>query len=365
MTNDIDQLRVFRAADAVPDPDSRASARAALLECIGAATTTARPRRAPRRVSRAARHRRLLAGGVTLAVAGATLAFIVGLGSGGIQTATAAQVLHKAAAVAASARPADLNAGQFWYSSSEERSVSEVHAGGTVFHVIQSMHSELWIDRDGNGRVVQADVGRPQFPSEADRQAWIAAGSPKLTQDGPTETLLGTTTTSSDGTTINSGYSWVYDFYPQPLTYQQAQALPTDTEALTARIHSAAVALVDAQRRAPTWLPGPGNVPQAMFALVSDLLREGPLPPAVRAALYNVAAGLPGITLLGNVKDSRGRAGVGVALGGEGQRRELVFDPETAMLLETRTINLSDGAVLADGLWNLTSGVVDSSTGRP
>lgn len=61
--------------------------------------------------------------------------------------------------------------------------------------------------------------------------------------------------------------------------------------------------------------------------------------PAVRAELYEAAAGLQGVESLGAATDHAGRQGVGLALNDQenGTRIELVFDPATGALLGTQT----------------------------
>jgi len=70
-----------------------------------------------------------------------------------------------------------------------------------------------------------------------------------------------------------------------------------------------------------------------MFTLIGDSLRETAATPAQRAALYQVAARLPGVELVGSVKDRAGRPGVAVALSDHAVRSTLIFDPVTSALL--------------------------------
>ena len=72
-----------------------------------------------------------------------------------------------------------------------------------------------------------------------------------------------------------------------------------------------------------------------MFVLVGDDLRETATLPAVRAALYEVAARIPGVELIGNVTDRAGRAGVAVAMTDTKSRTRqvLILDPKTSQLL--------------------------------
>ena len=109
------------------------------------------------------------------------------------------------------------------------------------------------------------------------------------------------------------------------------------------------------------------------FTIIGDLLRETYAPPALRAALYQVAAGLPGVELVGETKDHEGRDGVGVAYTSEGIRHELIFDPDTSALLGEQDVvvdpapthlDVGAGTVLGWAAY-LSSGVVDSISDRP
>ena len=80
-----------------------------------------------------------------------------------------------------------------------------------------------------------------------------------------------------------------------------------------------------------------------MFLRFSDVLREARATPEQRAAAYEALARVPGVILVGETTDRLGRRGVGVAIDiahNESSaflyRYVLVFDPETADLLEER-----------------------------
>jgi hypothetical protein len=78
-----------------------------------------------------------------------------------------------------------------------------------------------------------------------------------------------------------------------------------------------------------------------MFVLVGDDLRETAASPAQRAALYEVAARIPGVELVGRVTDSAGRPGIAVAMTDTSSRSRqvLIFDPTTSQLLaEEQTV---------------------------
>ena len=100
------------------------------------------------------------------------------------------------------------------------------------------------------------------------------------------------------------------------LTWNQLYALPTDPAQLTATLNAD--------------IKGAGPNPESeLFTIVGDLLRESPAPPALRKALYDVAAGIPGVHLTGKVTDMLGKTGTGVERDGE----TLVIDPANGQLL--------------------------------
>jgi hypothetical protein len=77
------------------------------------------------------------------------------------------------------------------------------------------------------------------------------------------------------------------------------------------------------------------------FVHIGDLLLETYARPALRAAPYQAAALIPGVRLLGTVRDHYGRNGLGVAY----RNNVLVFNPRTAELVAERTIGAPDWTV--------------------
>jgi hypothetical protein len=113
--------------------------------------------------------------------------------------------------------------------------------------------------------------------------------------------------------------------FGEGLTWDQLYALPTDPAKLGA--------LLEHQVKGYGPDPNPtGGVSAAQeeFVEVGDLLRDTPASPALRKALYDVAAGIPGVRLVGKMKDALGRTGIGVAREGE---TTLLIDPATGQLL--------------------------------
>ena len=100
-------------------------------------------------------------------------------------------------------------------------------------------------------------------------------------------------------------------------TWDQLYALPTDSRALETKLRA-------------TSLNGGRDDNTELFSLVGALLAESPAPPALRKALWEIAARIPGVTLVGAVKDSAGRPGVEIKRGDEGY----ILDPKYGQLLE-------------------------------
>jgi hypothetical protein len=330
----VDEIALFRdlmqtraAAVATARP---VSAHAALLAHIEA--SEGRPRR-----SRVASRRRplvaVLSGAAVLAV-GIGLVQIDG-GHEGLNSAAAA-VLQRAAAVAAS-QPSEAppRADQFVYSRSTEAHQASFDG---EFSVLVPAELEVWISPMGNG-IAREKSGPPQFLSAAERQRWIAAGSPKIGEGG----------VSSEHFAKHGGR----------FHYVDTAGLPTEPVALRRVIEAHEVPGI------PAYVGGEEGV----FLTVAELLRRTYSTPALRAAAYRVVAGLAGVQLLGSTKDSIGRSGIGVAFTSRGIRNDLIFDPKTSVLLGERTVvvdpqlsALDVGAGTVSGYTTyLESEVVDSA----
>jgi hypothetical protein len=114
--------------------------------------------------------------------------------------------------------------------------------------------------------------------------------------------------------------------FGEGLSWDQLYALPTDPAKLGAMLSH------EVKDYGPDPNPTGGvSADQEEFVEVGDLLRDSPASPALRKALYDVAAGIPGVRLVGYLKDAVGRTGVGVEFHGEGT---MLIDPATGQLLE-------------------------------
>jgi hypothetical protein len=318
MTNPIDaavrQLAVVRDSDLRGAAQSHAAN--ALLARILATET--RPSRAPRY---------LLAAAAAAVVAG-VLVFALA-GTNREQTASAATVLRHTGAVARSQPRVVVQPGQFMYTRSKNVGMVTTVIDGQAFNALEPHVREIWLGPTG-GRLHEF-TGRPTFLTPQDRERWIALGRPEITVTGESENTLSPM---------------------PPLT------LPTDPDALFVQLRKQA--------------EGNGHgVDAEMFTLVGDSLRETSATPAQRAALYDVAARIPGVQLLGSVTDPAGRRGTAVALDNEQNRMRdtLVFDPDTSALLAERETALAGGIAPAGTVLGyavyLQQGVVSSMQARP
>ena len=306
-----------------PSDEARAQARGALLRHI---------RRSELLRSRNRRLRWLAPAAGLAATAAAASAVFVGLGTDGEERASAAPAVLRKAAAAARAQPGPgrVEPGEYRYTKSVNAYLATRVIRGGGFSVLLPHVSEIWLGREG-GRLRET-TGTPQFMSERDRRRWVAAGRPVLGG--------GTSTT--------------------PLPPSPPLGLPSDADALYARIKRDAAGHGD-------------GLYEQMFTLVGDALRETGASPAQRAALYEVAARIPGVELVGRVRDRAGRPGIAVAFSSDAdkQRHVLIFDEATAALLGEEYVALAgywndypEGTVVGYATY-LTSGVVDSLGERP
>ncbi|MCA2217331.1 CU044_5270 family protein [Jidongwangia harbinensis] len=121
--------------------------------------------------------------------------------------------------------------------------------------------------------------------------------------------------------------------------------LPTDPDELLRAVH----------RRAHRY----GDDRDAgSFAFIGDLLRESLMSPELSAALYRVAAKIPGVQLVPDAVDATGRHGVAVARVNAGERTEWIFDPDTFEYLGERSYLVEDTDGGKAGMLTATTAVL-------
>jgi hypothetical protein len=248
---------------------------------------------------------------LTLAVATAlVVAVVVSLpGSPGGASPGAAQVLDVQASIAsaeASPTPGDGFAYYKLYEASRGTFVAD-----QPFSFRSPVTVEAWVAADGSGRVREVPEG-VEWPGPRDKERWQAQGSPPL---GISEQV-------SDETFGPGELNGVGPEGALPPT----RDLPADPDQLVEIFRA----------RAASSSPSvPTNV--KMFEYASSVLLETGSTPELRAALYQVVAGIDGVELAGDARDPLGRTGTGVSLvsdyGGAPQENTLIFDPDTSQPL--------------------------------
>ena len=280
----LERIRELYPEPPSPTPDSRARARRLL-----AARLEQRPRR------RLSKRAVLPAAGLAVAATAAVVA-LVGIGDEAAIDARAATVLRQAAEHAKAQKiPGD---GPVLYVKSINAYMAT--SGERDFSVLEPHTREEWVGPRG-GRV-RSTTGTPQFLSERDRRNWIAAGRPKI----------------ADGRNFD-----------MPIPRGERNELPGDPDALFDELEDRSRGHSEGTYR-------------EMFTLAGDAFRATNITPAVRAALYEVVARIPGVELVGPVEDPVGRPGVAVAMDHPAQdtRHTLVIDPETGTMLSEQQVTL-------------------------
>jgi hypothetical protein len=244
-------------------------------------------------------HARTFVGGA-IAVAALVIALVVSLvvapGTPGGPAKSAAAELRLFASQAGNVPT--LAPGQYFYSDLEIPVVDygvRITPTSTI-NEYQNSTWQVWVNADGNGRSVRTIDPTLQFFSEADRAAWVAAGSPASpfpTQPSPQTFVISPNTPGSA-----AGPAGIID----------ASTLPTD---------SASLETVLASGRFNGQLRFPALCQSEACAVVAGAtaLLQGPdvgATPALRSALFEVLAHVPGMANLGNVTDKGGQAGIGL-----------------------------------------------------
>ncbi|MFD3589192.1 CU044_5270 family protein [Streptomyces sp. NPDC058683] len=106
------------------------------------------------------------------------------------------------------------------------------------------------------------------------------------------------------------------------LTWDDLGKLPTDPAVLKTRL------LGDAGS-------GSGST-GSLYNRIVNLIAGSPASPALRAALFEILAGMDDVHLVGPAKDSAGRQGTAVEWQGPKMRSRLIVDPRTSTVLEFR-----------------------------
>ena len=286
-----------------PTPDSLAAGRHQLDRAIDGAGA---------RVAAVRRSRRPRRWGIT-ALVGAAAAVVAVIAVPLVSaTPASAEAVLLAAAEAAGQQVDEAADAAYWHVASEfER------PGAAPFR------RDVWMGRS------EESVLREQHPAE----------------DTATD---GATTQATDRTETFGGPVLVY-VGEVALTWEELTSLPTDADELEARLRDMVGGHDSGEEK-------------ALWEGIVSLLWETPASPELRRALWQVAAGVPGVELLGTATDSAGREGTAVERDQleEGSFREIyILDPDDGTLLETQSMDAA-GTVMFRGTV-LEQGPADSA----
>jgi hypothetical protein len=216
---------------------------------------------------------------------------------------------------------------------------------------------ESWIAADGALTRLETVDGHPWYPTPQDRAAVLAAQ--RASKNGAATDVLGV----SDRAVVRIP---AYAGSVNAPTYDFAGTLPTDPVALEQRIRQDTAGAGE-------------DADVEVWVTVRDMLISPVSSQGLRAALYQVAANVPGVRYLGSATDRLGRHGIAVGLShGDDQHARstevMIFDPQTGLPLqsEQRADDPAQwglpasmtGAVVGWTVW-VRSGVVDAVGVRP
>jgi hypothetical protein len=201
---------------------------------------------------------------------------------------------------------------RYWVTTGTVGNFVQLGPANDRYMVLEEAGVQNWAARspkDGSPSLAQQLGAAPV--SAADRAAWQRDGAPtKWTYVGQSDSL-------ADPQDFSSGFNYVlstaagpldvlgagygaqqFDVGATALTLAQLRALPADPAKLEKLILAGGVA--------------PAETPSAYFLETVPAIMEMPVTPAVRAALYRMLAGMPGMESIGQVVDPTGQQGEAV-----------------------------------------------------
>lgn len=230
--------------------------------------------------------------------------------------------------------------GKYWYQKARQGYVEPVVAGGKVCVFVGAHQNEVWTAPASSGTTVGGSWSLGATPFTArDEAIWKQGGSPEKLPPARPGTWIGKGLKVGPERAVYG--SWpggvVANVGEKAFSVAEIESLPTDPTLLKRR-------LIEYLRAA-----GPATFASSenawLFKFAGDLLTV-PTRPALRAAVYQLLAGLDGVRSVGTVKDRQGRTGQGVAMTDkwdkemEAVEQRLVINPSNGHLLarETRVI---------------------------
>jgi hypothetical protein len=289
----LDRLEELLRGD-VPAEDriARERARARLRATIGLERARSPARGRPRLAAFAVAS---LAAAIVLVV----LQLLLPVGPAGPRLSAAAEI-RELGRISSQQTSLDVNDSEYLYRREDEVRL-ERHISVTVdgnFVLETHVTVESWVASDGSGeqRTLYESV---DFASSEDRQAWLAAGAPELPRIGKP---------------IDEDYG------KGGLPFYTLADLPTEPAALEEAL-SKGLVIAEA--------PGEAN----RLSTIGTLLAQGNASADLRQALFEVAAGIPGVVVDSQATDPVGRPAVSVSVTDPSGETRLFFSSIDASLL--------------------------------
>jgi hypothetical protein len=234
--------------------------------------------------------------------------------SGPEPSSEADAALTRVAAIAA-AQPSTLvpKLGQYLYYQVTSRFDYITHepAGTREFTFASTEVTDTWVATNGSGRQ-RSDTESPKLLVPSERAAWLASGS------HPAGFLVGVTDEKFPTAHLVSGGPVVQEANGEyRLSYLDSAKFPTHPRPL--------------EKFMKKYFRITGGA-TTTFLLAGDVLQIG-ASPALRSAIFHLIEHLQDVSYLGTTRDASGRAGIGVAIEGGGNRYVIVFNPKTSAVL--------------------------------
>ncbi|WP_328291346.1 CU044_5270 family protein [Kineococcus sp. NBC_00420] len=292
---DLDALAQQAGQTSAPTREQLEPGRRQLQQAIEQADTRVLALRRHHRQSKRRPTRRWTITALAGAAAAAAVALVLPVASA--PPASAEQVLL-VTAQAAGQQPDQAAGAAYWHVHSEQD-----------YPATKPLQREIWQSRNGESVL---------------RDETLVSGALDGEPVDPAEVV----TTSLDGPAV-------FGVGGRSLSWADLDALPTDPQALGTLLRAAVK-------------DHPAGEDHELFVTVTDLLTESPASPALRRALWEVAARVPGAEVLGPMTDAAGRTGTAIERDELDQNRYryvYILDPTTGELLETRNVD-RDGVVV-------------------
>lgn len=106
------------------------------------------------------------------------------------------------------------------------------------------------------------------------------------------------------------------------------------------------------------YLGGSASRDEDNYVRISDILRSGLVPAPQRAALLDALSRIPGVTATNDVENLDGITGVAIGRNEplrEGERQEIIIDPQTGLIIGERTVTGAGSSETTSGPTSLTA----------